>query len=95
MPFTFSLINTGNTAVKMAPSRYSAQHAYIRPLISRELFGATALSEPGAGSDFAATQTTGIKTRGGWLLNGSKGWITNAGIAGLFVTYVQTDPAKG
>jgi alkylation response protein AidB-like acyl-CoA dehydrogenase len=95
MPFTFSLINTGNIAVKMAHSGNPAHRAYLDPLISGELFGATALSEPGAGSDFAAIQTTGIKTRGGWLLNGSKGWITNAEIADLFVTYVQTDPGKG
>jgi alkylation response protein AidB-like acyl-CoA dehydrogenase len=45
--------------------------------------------------DFAAIKTQATETHGGWLLNGSKAWITNAEIADLFVTYVQTDPAKG
>ena len=95
MPFAFSLINTGNIAAKMANSRNPDHCKHIPPLINGELFGATALSEPGAGSDFAAIQTRGKRTAGGWLLNGSKGWITNAEIADLLVTYVQTDPARG
>ncbi len=60
-----------------------------------ELFGATALSEPGAGSDFAAISTSARRDGGTFILNGTKGWITNAGIADLFVVYAQTDPAAG
>ena len=95
MPFTFSLINTGNIASKMIESQNPQHSLHVPHLISGELFGATALSEPGAGSDFAAIKTTATKTAGGWLINGSKGWITNAEIADLFVTYVQTDASKG
>jgi alkylation response protein AidB-like acyl-CoA dehydrogenase len=93
--FTFSLINTGNIAAKMAESHSPLHRRHIPALISGEIFGATALTEPGAGSDFAAIKTEATETHGGWLLNGSKAWITNAEIADLFVTYVQTDPAKG
>jgi alkylation response protein AidB-like acyl-CoA dehydrogenase len=93
--FTFSLINTGNIAAKMAESHSPLHRRHIPALISGEIFGATALTEPGAGSDFAAIKTQATETHGGWLLNGSKAWITNAEIADLFVTYVQTDPAKG
>lgn len=95
MPFTFSLINTGNIAAKMIESQNPQHRMHVAPLTQGELFGATALSEPGAGSDFAAIKTTATKTDDGWLINGSKGWITNAEIADLFVTYVQTDASKG
>ena len=93
--FTFSLINTGNIATKMAESHSPLHRNHIPALISGEILGATALTEPGAGSDFAAIKTLATETRGGWLLNGTKAWITNTEIADLFVTYVQTDPAKG
>ena len=63
--------------------------------MSGALFGATALSEPGAGSDFSSIRTSAQKVEGGWRLNGEKGWITNAGIADLFITYVQTDASAG
>jgi alkylation response protein AidB-like acyl-CoA dehydrogenase len=89
------MINTGNIAAKMSASHSPMHREHIPYLLSGELFGATALTEPGAGSDFAAITTLATETRGGWLLNGSKAWITNAEIADLFVTYVQTDPAKG
>jgi alkylation response protein AidB-like acyl-CoA dehydrogenase len=95
MPFTFSLINTGNIAAKMIESQNPQHRIHVDPLINGEIFGATALSEPGAGSDFASIKTTATKTDGGWRINGSKGWITNAEIADLFVTYVQTDASKG
>jgi alkylation response protein AidB-like acyl-CoA dehydrogenase len=49
-PFAFSLINTGNIAVKMAQSKSPEHHKHITPLINGEIFGATALTEPGAGS---------------------------------------------
>ncbi len=60
-----------------------------------DIFGGTALSEPGAGSDFSSIRTSAVKSGDGWVLNGEKGWITNAAIGDLFITYVQTDPAAG
>ena len=44
--------------------------------MSGALFGATALSEPGAGSDFSSIRTSAQKVEGGWRLNCEKGWIT-------------------
>lgn len=95
MPFTFALINTGNIASKLAASENQNHREHIAPLINGEIFGATALTEPGAGSDFSAIQTRATATNGGWHLNGSKAWITNAEIADLFVTFVQTNPELG
>lgn len=96
MAFTFSLINTQNVAARLGASgnaRYVED--YVPRLLSGEMFGATALSEPGAGSDFAGITTRAVKVEGGWELTGEKGWITNAGIADLFVTYAQCDPDAG
>lgn len=96
MAFAFSLVNTQNVAARLAYSA-TARHRdeHVPALMSGGTFGATALSEPGAGSDFSAIRTRATKTEGGWRLDGEKGWITNAGIADLFITYVQTDPAAG
>jgi alkylation response protein AidB-like acyl-CoA dehydrogenase len=96
MPFTFSMVNTHNVAARLAVSP-SERHrrTHVPALMRAEIFGATALSEPGAGSDFAGISTRAEKAPGGWRLNGEKGWITNAAIADLYITYVQTDPSLG
>jgi alkylation response protein AidB-like acyl-CoA dehydrogenase len=58
--------------------------------------GALALTEPEAGSDLAGgVQTRAEKQDGGWLINGSKAWITNASLAKLIVTLCRTDNAEG
>ena len=96
MAFTFSLINTHNVAARLAQSTTRAYLNTLVPALQRgEIFGATALSEPNAGSDFAGIKTRATKVAGGWRLDGEKGWITNGSIADLFVTYVQTDPEAG
>jgi alkylation response protein AidB-like acyl-CoA dehydrogenase len=96
MGFTFAMINTQNVAARVAQSPTRAHLETLVPQLARgEIFGATALSEPNAGSDFAGIKTKATKTDGGWHLNGAKGWITNATIADLFVTYVQTDASAG
>src|SRR5262249_58925056 len=60
--------------------------------------GAIAMSEPGIGSDLQAVRTTAIKKGNGYLLNGSKTFITNGQHANLIVVVAKTDPkerAKG
>lgn len=96
MAFTFSLVNTQNVAARLALSP-AARHrdVHVPALMSGDIFGATALSEPGAGSDFSSIRTRAEKRDGGWRLDGEKAWITNCAIADLFITYVQTDPAAG
>jgi alkylation response protein AidB-like acyl-CoA dehydrogenase len=96
MPFSFCITNTHNAAAKLAREGKPEHLArYLDPLYSGELIGCTALSEPGAGSDFAAITTRAEKVADGWRLDGEKGWIANAANAGLIFTYAQTDPAKG
>jgi acyl-CoA dehydrogenase family protein 9 len=67
---------------------------YLPRLASGELVAAFALTEPGAGSDAAAIQTRAEPQGDGYVLNGSKIWITNGGFAGLFTVFARTSPAE-
>ena len=60
-----------------------------------EIVGAIAMSEPGAGSDLQGVSTTARKVDGGYVINGSKTWITNGQCADLIVTVCKTDPDAG
>ena len=57
--------------------------------------GAMGLTEPGTGSDAMAITTTAKKVDGGYLINGTKQFITNGGIADLHVIFANTDPSLG
>jgi alkylation response protein AidB-like acyl-CoA dehydrogenase len=68
---------------------------YLVPMAKGEAIGAFGLTEPGAGSDAAGTQTRAEKVSGGWKVNGSKIYITNGSVA-KFVTFTaRTDASKG
>ncbi len=64
---------------------------YLVPLASGEKMGAFGLTEPAAGSDAGSTKTTAMKNGDGWLLNGSKIFITNGGEAETYVVLARTD----
>jgi acyl-CoA dehydrogenase len=71
---------------------------WLPKLATGELIGAIAMSEPGIGSDLQAVRTTAVKKGNGYLLNGSKTFITNGQHANLIVVVAKTDPkerAKG
>ena len=59
---------------------------------SGEWLAAFALSEPDAGSDASALRTRAVRADGGWVVNGTKNWISNAGVAGAYVVFAVTDP---
>ena len=69
---------------------------YVPQLASGAILGAFGLTEPGAGSDSGATQTTAVKNGDGFVVNGSKIFITNAGVAGVlnFTAQVIEDGEK-
>jgi acyl-CoA dehydrogenase family protein 9 len=67
---------------------------YLPRLATGESVAAFALTEPGAGSDAAAIQTRAEPRGDGYVLNGSKIWITNGGIADLFTVFARTSPAE-
>jgi butyryl-CoA dehydrogenase len=69
---------------------------WIPRLMSGEILGALALTEPGAGSDLGGGVRTGaVRVGDSWVVNGSKAWITNASLAEVIVTLVRTDPQAG
>ena len=63
---------------------------YLPALTSGEEIGAFCLSESSSGSDAVSLKTTAKKTEGGYILNGSKMWITSAGIAKTYVVMART-----
>ncbi len=67
---------------------------FVIPLAKGERIGAFALTEPGAGSDAAAVQTTAVLEGDYYILNGSKIFITNGGVAGSVVVTAMTDKSK-
>jgi alkylation response protein AidB-like acyl-CoA dehydrogenase len=67
---------------------------WIPPLASGQQLGAWALTEPASGSDAIAVQSTAKNVGQGFVLNGTKQFITNAGIAGFFVVNVGSGPRK-
>ena len=68
---------------------------YLPGLVGGQLIGALAMSEPGAGSDVVGMQMKAEKTSAGYLLNGTKMWITNGPDADVVVVYAKTDPSAG
>ena len=68
---------------------------YLPKLVSGENVGALAMSEPGAGSDVVSMKLRADRADGGYVLNGSKMWITNGPDADVLVVYAKTDMAAG
>jgi len=83
---SYTLIDYGTEAQKQK---------YLPPIAAGELITAFALTEPTAGSDASAIKTTAEKVDGGYLLNGTKQFITNGGEAGLYTVIALTDKARG
>ncbi len=69
---------------------------WLPGLATGELVGAIAMSEPGTGSDLQAVRSTALRSGNGYVLNGSKTFITNGQHANLIVVVAKTDPkARG
>ena len=67
---------------------------YLVPLASGKHLGAWGLTEPSAGSDASGTKSTAVKSDGGWIVNGSKNFITHAIHADTCVAMAVTDKSK-
>jgi len=68
---------------------------YLRPLASGEVLGGFMLTEPSAGSDAASLKTRFRREGDRYILDGSKAWITNAGVGRYFVCLATEDPSRG
>ena len=73
----------------------SLKKKYLPKMASGEMIGAIAMSEPGAGSDLQSIKTTALRNGSGYVLNGSKTFITNGWNCDLVIVVAKTDPAKG
>lgn len=65
---------------------------FLTRLATGEALGAYALSEPGAGSDVASMKTVAKRDGNDYVLSGSKVWITNGGVADIYIVFAKTDP---
>jgi butyryl-CoA dehydrogenase len=68
---------------------------YVPPLATGRVMGGFGLTEEGAGSDAAGTRTRAIRKGDRYVLNGSKRFITHAGVGEIFVVTAVTDPSRG
>jgi butyryl-CoA dehydrogenase len=68
---------------------------FLLPFTRGEKIGCYALTEPQAGSNAAALQTKAVKKGEKYVINGTKAWITNGGVADAAIVYVNTGPEKG
>ena len=80
------LLNQGTEAQKKK---------YLPKLASGEMIAAIAMSEPGAGSDLKSIRTTAVRDGDGYLLNGSKIFISNGYLADLILVVAKTEPEAG
>ncbi|NOZ04203.1 MAG: acyl-CoA dehydrogenase [FCB group bacterium] len=79
----------GTMPIVLAGSEEQKQK-YVPPLAAGEMLGAFGLTEPGAGSDAGNTQTTAVKDGNEFVVNGSKIFITNSGVAGVLTLTART-----
>lgn len=68
---------------------------YLRPMAEGKKIGAYGLTEPGSGSDAGGMRTYAVEDGDAYVLNGSKIFITNGGIADIYVVFAVTDPELG
>lgn len=84
----------GGTPFVLA-GRDDQREAWLDAIVAGRAMAAFAMTEPGAGSDVAAMTTTAVRDGDGWVLNGEKHLISNAGIADVYVLFAVTTPGAG
>ena len=70
------------------------KESYLPRLCRGEILGCFALTEPDAGSDAAGIAAKAARAGGGWLLDGTKTWITNGGVADIALVFARTEAAE-
>jgi len=95
---SFSVTYGAHTGIGTLPIVYfgtpEQKAAYLPKLATGEWIAAYALTEAGAGSDAMNAKTVATLDGDHWILNGSKMWITNAGLADVFVVFAKADGKK-
>ena len=96
---TTGVIVSAHTSLCVAPilehGTEEQKQKYLPKLASGEWIGAFGLTEPNAGTDAAGQQTTAVEDGDNFILNGSKIFITNAGVAHVYIVMAMTDKSMG
>src|SRR5258706_12205210 len=88
--FAFVMQGLGSGPIVLAGSA-ALKQKYLAPAAAGEKIAAFALSEPDAGSDVQAMTTRARRQGDAWVLDGTKTWISNGGIADFYVTFAKAD----
>ncbi len=90
----FAMQGLGSYPITLAGSE-SLKRRFLPRVSAGTAIAAFAVTEPQAGSDAASLQTSAQRTGADYVLNGTKKFISNAGIADFYVVFAKTDPAQG
>jgi acyl-CoA dehydrogenase len=90
----FALQGLGTMPILLGGSQ-AQKERWLKPIAEGKVMTAFAMTEPGAGSDVAGIASTARRDGSGYVLNGTKTLISNAGIADLYTVFASTDRAKG
>jgi alkylation response protein AidB-like acyl-CoA dehydrogenase len=88
-------VNKLGTVPLLLSASEDLKQRYLPPVARGEAMFSYALSEAGAGSDAAAMTTRAVRDGDHWVLNGTKMWITNAGVSQYYTVMAVTDPSEG
>ena len=91
--FAFAMQGLGSGPLSLAGT--DSQRQVLHQVAAGQAIAAFALSEPMAGSDVAAMQTTAVAEGTDWIVSGEKTWISNGGIADFYLVFAKTDATAG
>lgn len=91
---TFAMSGLGSYPIIICGNE-SQKQKFLPPIATGEKLGSFALTEPGAGSDVAAIETTAILEGDFYILNGTKRFISQCGAADVYTVFAKTDPSAG
>lgn len=90
-----SVNNAPVCAILQSAASETLRQRYLKPLAAGEMIGAFALTEPQAGSDAANLHARAARTDAGYVITGTKQFITSGRIAGAVIVFAVTDPSAG
>jgi alkylation response protein AidB-like acyl-CoA dehydrogenase len=88
-------VNKLGTVPVLLSGSEELKQRFLAPVARGEAMFSYALSEAGAGSDAASMQTRAVRDGDSWVLNGTKMWITNAGVSQFYTVMAVSDPDQG
>ncbi len=90
-----SVTNTVSAGPMLKHGTDAQKKKYLSRLARGEIIGAFCLTEPQAGSDAGGIQARAVRDGDHYVLNGTKIWVSNGDISGVYIVFAKTDPAAG